>query len=111
MTDIIKRIDEMLLMVHGPETAVTKLLRDCRQEIERLQVREGYVVVPPSLWRAVIEWAYCPKAGGYLEGPAMEDTCETLSAEVEKFTGIEADDEYRTVEELHAMIQAAEGKE
>lgn len=42
--------------------------------------------------RAVIEaaimWCYCPEAGGYADGPAVEDGWERLVAAVEGLTGV-----------------------
>ena len=42
--------------------------------------------------RAVIEaammWCYCPQAGGYADGPAIEDGYERLVEAVTELTGI-----------------------
>jgi len=67
---------------------------------------------PPAaaLTQAVIDaailWAYCPIAGGYREGAAIEDTCEALAEAVVAYVGVQPGDEWWTEEEMHAAIAA-----
>jgi hypothetical protein len=46
MTDITRRIEHILASPTLFDEPIRKLLLECKQEIERLQVKEGYVVVP-----------------------------------------------------------------
>jgi hypothetical protein len=45
MTDITRRIEHILASPTLFDGPIRKLLLECKQEIERLQVKEGYVVV------------------------------------------------------------------
>jgi len=61
---------------------------------------------------AAILWVFCPTAGGYRDGPAIEDTCEALGEAVRNYLGVDIDtppDEWWSVEEMRAAI--AEGVE
>ena len=57
---------------------------------------------------AAVVWAFCPSAGGYRDGPAVEDTCESLGGAVRAYLGIEdtdtPPDEWWTLEEMRAAI-------
>ena len=41
-----------------------------------------------ALVDAALLWALCPDAGGYMDGPSIEDTCEGLTAAVEAYLGV-----------------------
>ncbi len=59
---------------------------------------------------AAVLWTYCPDAGGYKEGSAIEDTCEALGEVVEDYTGVRREsiaDEWITEEESAERLKKA----
>lgn len=97
-------------VVHGPQVMIESLRRELaalKAECDALRVdaeKKGNVV------RAAIEWAFCPMAGGYTNGPAVEDTCEALDMAVKEYIGANFADvleTHWTLEEMHAAIDAA----
>jgi cell division protein FtsB len=96
-TDIIHKIDLFLACPTLFDEPTRKLLLECRQEIERPQVREGYVMVPrepnasmlPDKIEILFDWPYRD-----IYGELSKSDCYNVAIELYK-----------------AMIQAAEGKE
>jgi hypothetical protein len=65
---------------------------------------------------AAIDWAYCPDAGGYQDGPSVEDTCEELDAAVRAYVGSNAEsppfpDHWSRPEMLEAITALQESGE
>ena len=57
---------------------------------------------------AAIVWANCPSAGGYKNGPAVEDTCEELGAAVNEYLGLDLQtfpDEWWTLEQMRGFLE------
>jgi hypothetical protein len=65
---------------------------------------------------AAILWAMCPDAGGYRDGPAVEDTCENLVEMVRRYlsdwtTESPPHPYHWTVEQMRAAVQPGAARE
>jgi hypothetical protein len=63
---------------------------------------------------AAMVWAFCPSAGGYKDGPAVEDTCEALGIAVNAALGVDLDSPsnlWWTIDEMRAAVISAQDAE
>jgi hypothetical protein len=78
---------------------------------QRIRELSGALRERGSVIDAAIVWAFCPAAGGYKDGPAVEDTCEALGAAVNAMLGTDIAtpaDEWWTLDEMRRALASSD---